>query len=467
MRTETDSLGSLSLPDDAYYGIQTKRAVDNFPVSGRSLGEYPRLVWSIAAIKKAAALAHNESGLLEPTVAEAISKAAEEVMTGVMNGSMCDQFPVDMLQGGGGTSMNMNVNEVIANRANELITGKKGYDKVHPLDHVNKGQSTNDVIPSAVKLTLYFLLKDVCAVLGMLETETERKAEEFKDVVKLSRTCLQDALPVTLGQEFSGFHSFLRRQREAILLQVHSCTRIPLGATAVGTRVGATPGSGKRMYAILSDIIGAEIKPVPNFFDALQNSDQLLNISAALKTLAAGLSKMASDFRLLASGPRGGLCEIELPAVQPGSSIMPGKVNPVIPEMINQVCYRICGNDAAVTMAVEGGELDINVWAPLIASCLFESCSLLVRSIPVFAEKCVRGVAAREETCRRHAESSLSLATVIAQLFDYETAAKTAKYAAEHNLTVNEAAVALQLLSADEAKRLLDPLRLARGLPVD
>lgn len=454
MRQETDSLGQLFLPEDVYYGIQTERALQNFSISGNLLDHHPRLLWCVAAIKKAAALANRDIGALEPEIAEAICEAADEIMRGEMAG----HFPVDIYQGGGATSINMNVNEVIANRANERLTGSKGYERVHPNTHVNMGQSTNDVIPSALKMACYFHVHELLKGLEVLEEAVRLKAEEFANVVTVARTCLQDALPVTLGQEFGGYLAFIQRQAREIKGVSGICLTIPLGATAVGTGIGSYPGYLEKIYEYLPAVAGAPLRKDDNFFDALQSGDAYIRISGALKGLATGLSKMANDLRLLSSGPRAGLSEIELPAVQPGSSIMPGKVNPVIPEMIIQVSYRVCGNDLSITMAVEGGELNLNVWDPLIINCLFESFRLLTNSIALFADKCVRGIVANEKICKSHAEASLALATVLSTICGYDKASAVAKRAHAEGLSIGEAAVRMGIISAEEATEFLDPV---------
>jgi aspartate ammonia-lyase len=396
-------------------------------------------------------------GALDGDVASAMITAADEVLKGHMD----NQFPVDIFQGGGGTSINMNLNEVIANRANEILTGKKGYDRVHPNNHVNMGQSTNDVIPCAVKLSMHFFLEELVAGLGVLEKVLERKTFEFKDVVKIGRTCLQDAVPMTLGQEFSGYLSFVRRHIRIAEQMIPECQSIPLGATAIGTELGTRPGYVEQVYSHLSDIVGFEVRREENFFDGLQNDDLYLRISAVLKSIAIGLSKIASDLRILSSGPRAGFGEIELPALQPGSSIMPGKINPVLPEMVIQVCFQVCGNDLAVSMAVERGELELGVWHPLLAKCMFESFGLLIRSLPLFADSCIDGIKANEEVCRRQAESSLSLAAVVSSQFGYKEGNRVAKYAFDQGLSIAEAVVEMKLMESDEAEKLLNPIVLA------
>ncbi len=455
-RIEHDALGEMKVPATAYYGIQTERAQRNFAVSGKTIGEYPLFIRSLAAIKKAAALANKDIGALSPEVADAICRAADEIMAGQHFG----EFPMDVFQGGGGTSANMNANEVIANRANEILTGSKGYEKVHPNTHVNMGQSTNDVIPSAMHLCFYAYLLDLAESLEYLERVLERKTEEFKAVVTIARTCIQDALPITLGQEFSGYWSFIRRQIALTKQTAQDCTVLPLGGTAVGTGLGTFPGYMEHVFHHLALITGLEVVQDKNLFDGLQNGDVYVKVSAALKSAATGLGKMARDLRLLSSGPRAGFREIELPAVQPGSSIMPGKINPVMPELMNQICYQVCGNDVAVTMAVEGGELDLNVWEPVIIKCIAESATLLTNSVRLFADQCVAGIRANEEVCRTYAESALAIATVPAALFGYEQGTAVAKTAQARGISAKQATIELGLLTQDEADELMDPLSL-------
>jgi len=456
---EKDSLGSLPISDDVYYGIQTERARCNFDISGTSLGQFPELILALAAIKKAAALANCELGTLERPIAGAICSATDEILAR----KMTDQFPVDIYQGGGGTSTNMNMNEVLANRANELLTGIKGYDRVHPNDHVNLGQSTNDVIPSAMILACHELGSRLIKQIDLLENALADKEGEFSDVVKIARTCLQDALPITLGQEFSGYRSFVSRQKNLLKKLRDQCTTLPLGATAVGTGIGAPTGYANAIFSHLSAITGLGLQQDENLFDALQNADLYMHISGALKRLAAGLSKMAADLRLLSSGPRAGFNEIELPAVQPGSSIMPGKINPVMPEMIIQVAYRVIGNDMVITMAVDGGELDLNIWESVITSSLTESFRLLTNGIAKFTNLCVAGIKANRDVCRDMAASSLALCTPLVSLLGYEKTSEIAKEAFKSGASIRDLVVRQGLLSDDRVDALLDPEKLTRN----
>lgn len=447
----------MEMDDSVYYGIQTARGLAISGATGRSIAEaVPELIYFGAAIKKAAAMANTDIGGLSPETAEAIGRACDEIMTGGWR----DQFPTDILTGGGGIAINMNLNEVIANRANELLTGKKGHDAVHPNTHVNMGQSTNDVIPAAMLLTFRALLLRLADETAVLGNTVAAKADEYRHVVKLGRTCLQDALPLTLGQEFSGYAAFLGRQVTHLKAAADACLSLPLGATAIGTGVGTLPGYRPSVYRHLSEITGWTVVPEENLFDALQNVDGYVRISATLKALATGLGKMAADLRLLSSGPRGGLGEICLPAVTPGSSIMPGKINPVIPELVRQVCFQVCGNDVAIAMAAESGDLELNVWESLILKCLTESISLLSRSVGLFSSHCFAGITVNADACRTQAESSTALAAMVAAVFGYEAGNEAARTAAETGKTIAETVIASGLLSPDAARALLDPVNL-------
>lgn len=459
-RMEYDSLGEKKIPDQVYYGIQTERAIENFDgVSGLPLECFAEFVSAIAAIKQAAARANFKAGALTEEVCNAISTAAQEIV----DGKWRDQFPEDIFQGGGGTSANMNVNEVIANRANELLTGKKGYDAVHPNTHVNMGQSTNDVIPSAMKIACYAYLEKLAKSSEALAAALRIKEREFAHVVKMGRTCIQDALPVTLGQEFSGYASIMERRKENIIRLQNKCSKLPLGGTAVGTKVSVRAGYIDWVYKELSDILGRTVVKDENFFDGLQNADIYVDISAGVKAMACAVSKLATDLRLLSSGPNVGFMEIRLPAVQPGSSIMPGKINPVMPELMNQVCYQICGNDLAITMACEGGELDLNVWEPVIIKCIAESTRMLTKGILLFTDKCIRGMKANEEVCRSGSDKSIALSTVIATLFDYPTGSRIAKLAVSQGASIKEVCLGEKLLTPEQAEVLLDPMLLTDG----
>ncbi|KYG89097.1 aspartate ammonia-lyase [[Bacillus] sp. KCTC 13219] len=464
MRIEKDFLGEMKLSSDVYYGIQTMRSIINFPISGKTIEGYPYLMKSLAYIKKAAALSNFEVGELAASLKDAIITAADEMI----DGKFKNQFPVDIYQGGGGLSINMNVNEVLANRANEIITGNKGYTHVHPNEHVNMSQSTNDVLPSAMKLACFFYMQDLINCLTQFEKTLQHKEDEFQLLVKVSRTCLQDALPITFGQQFSAYRSFIARQINELKRLQEGCLQLVIGATAVGTGLGASTDYVEGMYRNLYDVTGLTVRKVENYFDGLQHADEYVRISSCLKGLCTGLSKMASDFRILSSGPIAGLGEIELPAVQSGSSIMPGKINPCIPEMMMQVCFDIYGKDQAITFAADRGELELNIWEAIIMKNLFEQFSLLIASIPVFREKCVAGVQVKKEINQLRAESSYALSVAISKQFSYEIANEIVAEAQSKKTTVKQIVVEKGLLSVDEAEKLLDPIHLtslSRSLP--
>ena len=455
-RIESDCLGDMKISNELYYGIQTSRAINNFPVSGQTMREYISFIESFVQIKKAAAMTNYDIGILDAAVAKAICDAADEIL----NGRFRDQFPIDIFQGGGFTSTNMNVNEVIANRANELLTGTKGYTAVHPNDHVNMAQSTNDVTPAAMLLTCYKHANELLDAIQHLEEELQLKVQQYSNVVKVSRTCLQDAVPITLGQQFSGYASVVSRHISLLEKIKPIFTMVPLGATAAGTGLGIHPGYKEKIAQHLSIVMGFEVSITENMFDALQNSDHYVQLSGLLKSFALCLGKVAADFRLMSSGPRAGFNEITLPAVQPGSSIMPGKINPVMPEMINQICYQVCGNDYVITLAVERGELDLNVWEPSIVKSLTESFKILTNGTKIFVDKCIKGLVPNIEVCQKHAENSLAIATVISAIFDYNTGVKVAKEAFVTGNSVKDVVVRNGLLSEKEASMLLDPLML-------
>ncbi len=458
-RIEQDSLGNKQIPNSVYYGIQTVRGVENSSISGQSMDEFPDFVHAIAIIKKAAAIANYKSEAFSKELCQAICQACDEILENKLRGN----FPLDIIQGGGGTSANMNLNEVIANRANEIITGHKGYEVVHPNTHVNMGQSTNDVIPTAMKIACHTYFGRLAMELEKLGKVFRKKETEFQDVVKMGRTCIQDALPITLGQEFSGYASLIERRFINIKNLQEKCVKLPLGGTAVGTKVGIKPNYLDNVYTELSNILGYQVYPDDNFFDGLQNADLYVDLSGGLKSLAISLSKIAADLRLLSSGPNLGLKEIILPAVQPGSSIMPGKYNPVIPELVIQTCQVVCGNDFAISMAAEAGELDLNVWEPVIIKSIAESAILLTGSIKHFAEKCINDIVANKEYCYECSSNSLALSTVIATLIDYPTGSMVAQKAMREKKTVKQVCLEEKILTKEQADILLDPILLTDG----
>ena len=457
MFKESDCLGELEIHEDVYYGIQTERARNNFAVSSTTIDDLPEFICTIAQVKKAAALANHNVGALDAKICAAICAAADEIIAGKMRGN----FPVDIFQGGGSTSTNMNVNEVIAKRANEILTGRKGYDVVHPNTHVNRGQSTNDVIPSAIELTCYRYAVDLRKALEHLDAALARKADEFKDVVKTSRTCLQDAVPITLGQEFSGYQSFTARHIRLLdELFFSKPLELTLGGTATGTGLGTFEGYMAEVYVQLREVTGIDVKQRENLFDGFQNGDDYLRTSGYLKSLATGLGKIAKDLRLMSSGSRCGLQEIFLPAVQPGSSIMPAKVNPVMPEFVNQICYQVCGDDVAITMAVEGGELDLNVWEPVIIKNLAEQFKLLTGGAIKFADLCIDGIKANVDKLRADAEATMANATVASTILGYVKGTDIARKAVAENKTVKQVVKELGLFPDAEVDKLFDTLML-------
>ena len=456
-REDHDSLGSLLVPADAYYGVHTERARQNFSASGSVLGDFPAYLASISQVKKAAALANADVGVIRPAVAEAICAAADEVAEGKFDRS---QFPVDMMSGGGGVSTNMNVNEVLANRANEILSGRLGYEFVHPNNHVNAGQSTSDVVATAINLTLYRAIGDLVVSVRHLEEVILAKMDEYKHVVKLSRTCLQDAVPVMFSQEFGAYLAVASRGVDRLNAAAETCLDVPMGATVIGTGLGIGAGYVERVYPRLREVTGLAVRRHPNFFDAYQNGDVFQNISGAFKGLATNLSKMSRDLRILSST---GVGEIVLPAVQAGSSFMPGKINPVMPEFVIQIAYQVCGNDTVVTMAVEGAELDFNAWTAVIAKNLFESARLLTLGIPLFADKCLQGLRVETDHCQTGAGNTLALSSLVAGIYGYEAGARSAKYAREKGTSIRQAVLDLRIVPEEDVDVLFDLETLTDG----
>lgn len=455
MRTEHDALGAMELPDEAYYGIQSARARKNFDVSPLTFDDYPNVVRALAEVKKACALANKDIGALEPRKADAIARAADEVIAGKFRG----QFPVNVFRGCG-TSANMNINEVLANRANEILTGRKGDNEVNANSHVNMGQSSNDIFPTVEAIVIYREAGALLEVIPMLEEALENKVNEFADVVKLGRTLMQDAVPLTLGQCFSGYLAALRRNRKGLEACRDEFRTVILGATAIGTGMGIMPGYLEAVYPRLSEIAGFELIRNENFFDGMQNSDSFLILSAHVKALACVIGKMANDFRILSSGPRSGWREIVLPANQPGSSIMPGKINPFTCDMMVQIMQQVCANDWAITLSVPSGDTDIGPSAVLNFMGILESMEILRRGTESFTVNCVRGIKANRDICRRYAEESTSLATMVSALFGYPVGGKIAKIAYEEGITCKEAALRENLIPADAAEDLFDVMKL-------
>ena len=434
-RTERDSLGEVQVPADALYGAQTQRAVENFHISG--LRPRPAFIWSMGVIKRAAAEVNHDLGLLDAQRAEAIVQAAQEVMDGKWN----DQFVVDPFQAGAGTSHNMNVNEVIANRATQIMGGKLGEYLVHPNDHVNMSQSTNDTIPTAIRLGCLWRLDELLTVLKNLTEALNEKAVEFDDIVKSGRTHLQDAVPVRLGQEFGAYAKAVERDAERIRDAAEALRRLGIGGTAVGSGLNAHPEYHTRMVARLSVLTGFRLRESDNLFESMQSMADMAAFSSAIKTLALTLIRIANDFRLLASGPATGLDEIRLPAVQPGSSIMPGKVNPVMAEMLDMAMMHVVGREASVSLAAQAGQLELNVMMPLIAYELFEQMQITIESVRAFTEKAVRGVQANREKAEGWLEKNAIIVTALNPLIGYAQGAALVKEAMKRNLPIREVAI--------------------------
>ncbi|MEM2905507.1 MAG: class II fumarate hydratase [Candidatus Bathyarchaeia archaeon] len=458
-RVERDSIGEVRVPAEAYYGSQTQRALENFQVSPLRFPK--RFIKAFAVVKLAAARANMRLGLLDKRLGDAIVQAAQELIEGKFD----DQFPLDVFQTGSGTSTNMNVNEVIANRATELLGGRRGEKGlVHPNDHVNMAQSTNDVFPTVIHVAAVEALEqELLPALERLADALSRKAEEFKDVVKPGRTHLQDAVPITLGQEFSGYASMVEHGLRRVKNASASLRELAIGGTAVGTGLNAAPPFAELTVDEINALTGLDFRRAENPFEALQGRDAAVEASGALRGVAVSLMKVANDLRLLSSGPRTGLAEITLPPLQPGSSIMPGKVNPVIPEAVCMVAAQVIGNDVAITVAGQSGLLELNVMMPLIAYDLLQSIELEANAAKALAEKCVEGIRADEERCLSLAERSLALITAIAPKIGYDKAAEIAKEAAESDKSIREIVVEKGLMTEEEVGETLDLRRLAKG----
>jgi aspartate ammonia-lyase len=454
IRREHDSLGERDLPDNAFYGVQTLRALENFPFSGIRLCHYEHFVRALACVKKAAALANAELGALEPKIAHAIAAACDEILAGKLH----DQFVVDMIQGGAGTSTNMNANEVIANRALELLGHKKGeYQHCHPNDHVNCSQSTNDAYPTAIKLGVWFTLRDTISGLCELKAALEAKAAEFADVIKMGRTENQDAVPMTLGQEFGAYAVMIGDGIRHLDHAGNELLETNMGATAIGTGLNSPAGYAPLCTTKLADISGAPVRLAGNLVEATQDSGEFALISGVMKTAAVQLSKICNDLRWLSSGPRCGLYEIRLPAMQPGSSIMPGKVNPVVPEVVSQICFQIIGNDVTVAMAAEASELELNMAEPIIAFNLFFGLTLLRNAAVVLTSRCIAGIEPNRERCLEFVQNSIGLVTALNPVLGYEKSAAIAKEALKTGGSVYNLVIAKGWLTREKLDQLLKP----------
>ncbi len=453
-RMEHDLLGDRGVPHEYYYGIQTMRAVENFNISGVPLNFYPLLLEALAMIKMGAAKANHQLGILDDKIANAIVRACREIM----NGRFHSYFVVDMIQGGAGTSTNMNANEVIANIALEILGYEKGdYEYCHPNNHVNLSQSTNDAYPSAVKIALYNSNLRLLKVLRHLIDALKVKAKAFAHVLKMGRTQLQDAVPMALGQSFAAWAATLEEEVRRLKENADLFLEINMGATAIGTGINAPDGYCNTVLAYLKEITGLDLKLAGDLVEATQDTGAFVMYSSAVKRLAIKLSKICSDLRLLSSGPRAGLNEINLPPMQPGSSIMPGKVNPVIPEVVNQIAYKVMGNDLTISMASEAGQLELNVMEPVIVQSLLESLEMLKNGMNTLTFRCIEGITANEEHCRRQVENSIGLVTALNPVLGYETSTKLAKEALETNAGVYELVLKKKLLSKEELDKLLNP----------
>jgi len=462
-RHEKDLLGERDVAESSYYGIQTLRAVENFPITGIPIAQYPHLINALAAVKEAAAAANADLGLLDTEIAEAIRRACAEIRYG----SLHNEFVVDVIQGGAGTSTNMNANEVIANRALELLGKRRGaYNVVHPNNHVNLSQSTNDVYPTAIRIAATWGIEDLTRALAVLREAFMEKAEEFSDVVKMGRTQLQDAVPMTLGQEFHAYGITLGEDIERLREVAHLLCEINMGATAIGTGINTDPGYAELVREHLSTVTGLQLVTSPDLVEATQDTGAFVTLSGIIKRVAVKLSKICNDLRLLSSGPRTGLAEINLPPMQPGSSIMPGKVNPVIPEVVNQVCFQVIGNDVTCTIAAEAGQLQLNVFEPVIAFNLFQSVDMLTQACLVLRERCILGITANRERLRWLVERSIGVVTALVPYIGYERASAVAREALETDRGVAELVLEKGWLNREELDEILSPAAMTRPRPM-
>jgi aspartate ammonia-lyase len=454
MRIEHDLLGEKSIPDDAYYGVQTARALENFHISGVPICHYPDLIRALAIVKLAAARANFDCKQFNESVLHGIEGACQEIIDGKLH----DQFKVDLIQGGAGTSTNMAANEVIANRALEFMGFRKGeYEHCDPHNHVNCSQSTNDAYPTALHVAIFLLNEKLMAEMKKLVAAFHQKGDEFRDVIKMGRTQLQDAVPMTLGQEFHAFGESLDNEVFALDRVERILHEVNMGGTAIGTGLNAPAGYAEKCTAHLAQITGKPIHLAADLVEATQDTQPFVLYSSVLKSVAIKLSKICNDLRLLSSGPRAGLHEINLPPMQPGSSIMPGKVNPVIPEVVNQVCFKVIANDLAVTMAAEAGQLQLNVMEPIIAYCVLESQTMFINAASTLREHCVSGITANTDVCRQFVEHSIGLVTALNPLLGYETATELAAEALKSGKGIVQLVREKKLLSEDQIKAMLDP----------
>lgn len=457
MRKEHDFLGTMNVPDDVYYGVQTMRAVKNFHITGERLD--PDFIKALATVKKAAALANMETGRLNAIVGKALTRAADEII----DGQWLDQFPIDPIQGGAGTSINMNMNEVLCNRALEILGKPKGrYDIISPNNHANMAQSTNDVFPTSIKVCLAAKGKALASTLRTLEFWLDEKTDEFRNVLKMGRTHLQDAVPITLGQEMAAYASAVRRARRRIETSLDDVHVVNMGGTAVGTGLNAEPEYSKLAAAKLSELTGEMFVTARNMVDATNNTDVFADVSGSMKSAALVLIKMANDIRLMASGPRCGLHELNVPPRQPGSSIMPGKVNPVIAEVLDQTCYQVIGNDMAITLGVENGQFELNVMEPVMAFNLFHSMDYLTNAVQTFVDYLLKDLQANTEGCRHWVDRSVGVITALLPHIGYEEAALLAREAYSTGRPVRDIILAHGTLTKEQLDVILSPQEMTK-----
>ena len=462
-RIESDLLGSKEVPADALYGVQTVRAIENFDISGHLMSEYPNFIKGMAITKKAAAIANYEVGMIDIQQRDAICTACDELLEGKHH----DQFPIDMIQGGAGTSTNMCANEVIANRALELMGHKRGdYKYCSPNDIVNASQSTNDAYPCSIHLAMVLEHEEFLLHLVNMIGALDKKAEEFKDVIKMGRTQLQDAVPMTLGQTFSGFAASLRGELKTLNMAAREFLVVNMGATAIGTGICSKPGYSGAVINALRRVTGWNITLADNLIEATSATSCMIQYSAAMKRLCIKINKMCNDLRLMSSGPRCGFNEINLPQRQPGSSIMPGKVNPVIPEVMNQVCYKVIGNDMTIALASDNGQLELNVMEPVIAYCLFESIHLLTNGLDTLRTHCIEGIEANVEHCRKMVENSIGIVTMLNPIIGYKESTKIAKEASETGRGVYELVLEHGILTKEQLDWILRPENMIKPVEI-
>lgn len=463
-RTESDLIGAREVPECALYGVQTLRGIENFEISKFHLNEYPLFIKGLAITKMAAARANHELGLLSDAQAAAIEQACQELLDGKHH----EQFPVDMIQGGAGTTTNMNANEVIANRALEIMGHKRGeYQFCSPNDHVNCAQSTNDAYPCAIHLGMYFTHLRFIEHFRVMIEAFRKKAEEFKSIIKLGRTQLQDAVPMTLGQTFSGFASILNDEIKHLDEAAADFLTVNMGATAIGTGICAEPGYSELCIKALREITGWDIKIANDLVGATSDTSCLVGYASALKRVAVKMNKICNDLRLLASGPRFGLGEFNLPAMQPGSSIMPGKVNPVIPEVMNQICYKVIGNELCVTMAGDAAQMELNAMEPVMAQCDFESVDLMINGFETLRKRCVEGITPNIERCRKEVHESIGVVTALNPVIGYKNSTKIAKEALETGRSVYDLVLEHGILNKEELDTILAPENMIKPVKLD